>query len=171
MNVQDWYRLYQVKRFHMIRTNHSQSVAEHSYLVTAIAMEIANRMEINDTNIIKCAILHDRHEVITGDIPTQVKNDDNRRLEHEVDQEVLTLLERMNSTERAIVKLADIMEGIVFLSKEITDAHGRRVMDYLYEVLNQNLAKHNMPSLTRTVNEVLTDLVSGETRVRPDERT
>ncbi len=44
-------------------------------------------------------------------------------------------------------------------------------MDYLYEVLNQNLAKHNMPSLTRTVNEVLTDLVSGETRVRPDERT
>jgi len=169
MNIQDWYRLYQVKRFHMIRTGHTQSVAEHSYLVAVIAIEIARRMEINDANVIKYVLLHDRHESITGDIPTQVKNDDNRRLEHEVDQEVLALFERMNANERAIVKCADVIEGIVFLSKEITDAHGRRVMDYLHEVLNQNLAKHNMPNLTRIANEVLTDLVSGETRVRPDE--
>ena len=84
MNIHQKLRLSNIPRWTMVNTTRQQSVAEHSYNVTLIAMELAKRMSVGEDyggidrfaihkDIVLIAINHDLMEVLTGDIPAPTK--------------------------------------------------------------------------------------------------
>jgi Predicted hydrolases of HD superfamily len=115
MNIYDILRLQEVKRYPICHTNRDQSVAEHSYNVAMIAMELAEDWAdpAMKLDIITYALSHDLEEVYTGDIPSSFK----RRLRIECPA-VIKLLDgdkEISPDVRAIVKLADCLEAIYYV--------------------------------------------------------
>lgn len=115
MNIYEKLRLMQVKRYPICHVNREQSVAEHSYNVLLIAMELA--VETHDRDImeevIRYALHHDIEEVYTGDIPSSFK----RQLRAQC-PEVAPLLDgdiHCPDEVKAIVKLADYLEAIYYI--------------------------------------------------------
>ncbi len=58
-----------IERFNFHYVSRKQTVAEHSYFVAYYAMVLARILGEDEGMVCKLAILHDTHEVITGDIP------------------------------------------------------------------------------------------------------
>jgi 5'-deoxynucleotidase YfbR-like HD superfamily hydrolase len=115
VNIHEKLRLQEVKRFPICHTNKDQSVAEHSYNVTLIAMDLVAEEE--DTRlkfeVLLYALEHDMDEVFTGDIPSGFK----RKLRTECPA-VIKLLDGekfVNPEVKAVVKLADWLEAIYHL--------------------------------------------------------
>lgn len=117
-----------VKRWQILRSNRSQSVAEHSYYVAVYADQIATyfKWQGDRTALLRYALWHDAAEVATGDIPGPVK----RRL---VDPKRLAALEVEYLTAvfpgnewvlpddievRAIVSLANCIDEIFWVGTE-----------------------------------------------------
>lgn len=108
-------RLMQVKRYPICHVNRDQSVAEHSYNVMLIAMDLAKETKDRDVieEVMNYAMVHDIEEVYTGDIPSSFK----RQLRAEC-PEVAPLLDGLKSTPgevRSIVKLADLLEAMYYI--------------------------------------------------------
>lgn len=59
-----------VRRFHILRTNNTQTVAEHSYGVATLVMLIEPKCS---ATLLKAALTHDAHERDTGDTPSTAK--------------------------------------------------------------------------------------------------
>ncbi len=59
-----------VRRFHILRTNAQQTVAEHSYGVAVLVCEL---QPTASTNLLRAALFHDTHERATGDMPSTAK--------------------------------------------------------------------------------------------------
>ncbi|MEE8608607.1 MAG: HD domain-containing protein [Nitrospiraceae bacterium] len=62
-----------VPRWSIIPINRPESVAEHSFRVAVIAMEIAQRSNLETYPVIYRALIHDGPEAATGDIPSPMK--------------------------------------------------------------------------------------------------
>jgi len=143
MKFQDKCRMGQVTRFHMVRTYREQTMAEHCYLVAVIAEELAKAVMIPETgNVIKLALMHDRHEVITGDIPTPFKKDIDKNSDYnflelveKVDPNYMLLRRDMSLSELVVVEMADMIEAVIFLEKEGIDSHASRVRQYIFDKL------------------------------------
>lgn len=77
MSLYDYLRAGHVKRWHIVNTAISQSLAEHSYLVAMIAMHLHSELEPDQIEDIQAtaiyALFHDITEIRTGDIPTPAK--------------------------------------------------------------------------------------------------
>lgn len=118
MNLIDKLRLMQVKRYPICHVNREQSVAEHSFNVTLIAVELARvtRDQNLINEVVAYAISHDIEEVYTGDIPSSFK----RQLRAECPS-VSPLLDgypdRASDAVKAIVKLADYLEAIYYIKE------------------------------------------------------
>jgi len=115
MNLRDKLRLQEVKRFPICHTNREQSVAEHSFNVTMIALTLVEDENDHDLKleVLLYSLLHDMDEVYTGDIPSSFK----RRLRAECPS-VIKLLDGdkfVPPEVKSIVKLADCLEAIYFL--------------------------------------------------------
>lgn len=116
MELIDRLRMAQVKRYPISHTNRDQSVAEHSFGVLLIVMELTK--DLRDREMaqaaLEYAIVHDAEEVFTGDIPSSFK-----RVLRQHAPNVSTLLDGHHSyvpeEVKAIVKLADYLEAIYFL--------------------------------------------------------
>lgn len=66
-----------VQRWCVAPTLRPQSVAEHSYRVAAISVEICKRLGLSHAVLLQCALhslTHDMEESLTGDIPGPVKS-------------------------------------------------------------------------------------------------
>lgn len=119
-----------VRRWGIVRTIREQSVAEHSYYVALIADRIARKLGIQDPERLyrlgRIALLHDRIEVATGDIPGTVKMTDPslaigvKRYENDMKKELKFQEEDETDDEvlRHIIKFADSMEALLFLEEE-----------------------------------------------------
>lgn len=84
MTLYDFLRAGHVKRWHIVNTACTQSIAEHSYLVAVIAMHLHKAMGGSESEVHQTAVwalFHDATEIRTGDIPTPAK-----RLLREVDR-------------------------------------------------------------------------------------
>jgi 5'-deoxynucleotidase len=158
ITIKDISRTGHVTRWHMVRTNRDQTLAEHLYLVTMYAQEIADRVLKNYTdedklNLVLWCLEHDTPEILTGDIPTPAK----RRLQESLkDGEVDRLEELENSIAsenyrnakenvkgtrlEIITKLADLIDGIVFISVEGATEHSRviekKLLGSFYKVIS-----------------------------------
>lgn len=116
-------RLSTVKRWVILRTIQTQSVAEHCFNVERIAVRIAQKwfdIEDNDHlfHISQYALHHDDMEAITGDIPSPAKRYVTVA-EKSIDTKIDPWYNRATGEVKAIVKLADMMESYRFLVSEL----------------------------------------------------
>lgn len=115
MTLAEKLRLMQVKRYPICHTNRDQSVAEHSYNVMLIAMELAaETLDIELVHeVLRYGLMHDMEEVFTGDIPSSFKRELRAKC-----PDVVKLLDGtvvVRDEVKAIVKLADCIEAIYYL--------------------------------------------------------
>jgi 5'-deoxynucleotidase YfbR-like HD superfamily hydrolase len=115
MELNDILRASFVKRWIITPTTREQSLADHTFNVVMIARAIAKKLDIDDVNIMKAAIVHDLDEIMTGDLPTPLKR---KAMEsgYNLSQLYETVTKReLRPREETIVHLADRMEAIWFM--------------------------------------------------------
>lgn len=124
-----------VHRWNVVKTVRSQSVAEHSFAVAVIAMEICERLGVYPTaTVMWHALTHDMPEVLTGDIDGKFKRD-NPEVKAAIvaaEKRAFPDLSRIGDPGvEAVVKLADKIEGLAWIS---VWGHGPRADDIKREL-------------------------------------
>ena len=111
----------------------SETVAEHSYFVTAYVLKLHNYYEFDLKKALSMAILHDYAEVFISDVPHPIKKGfplladslefaENKIVSEHISTEYAGWLTEFNNTctaEGAIVALADILSVISYAKYEI----------------------------------------------------
>lgn len=127
MHIREIIRTGAVGRWHIVRTHREQNIAEHMYLATMIARDMAARLNFNTEQIhllTDWVLMHDVPEVMTGDLSSPTKLEIKRHIDFAVIEdstslEYARLRARIHGTAiEVLAKLADLMEGIVFLRME-----------------------------------------------------
>lgn len=125
--INDLLNLSTVLHWHSVPTLRKPSVAEHSYRVAVIALEIAQRLNrgvspssvIIESHVMRWALMHDGPETETGDLPHTAKvrlpSGVWSKLEAELCPWYMDEVLRLHAPERAIVKIADLMELVLFI--------------------------------------------------------
>ena len=125
--LQDLLNLSNTKRWTIRPTLRDQSVAEHSFRVAVIAMEICralNQDGLPSSNVIEYhvlvwALVHDGPEAETGDIPYTAKrnipDEMVERIEHKLCPWYEQFERRIHPPELAIIKIADKVEEVLYL--------------------------------------------------------
>lgn len=145
LSINDIIRAAHVNRWQIVRTLREQNVAEHQYMVTMIAQEIAEKVigdEFTDESrllLINWAMRHDLVEVYTGDISTPVKqrlkkaigeggNDPFEVIEREICEKCHQAKVDAGQLLMCIVKMADLIDGIRFMKLEGHGEHANHVL-------------------------------------------
>ena len=143
-----------VKRWHMIRMQDRQSVAEHSYNVAMLTIKMLRDLDREGTYgitaeeqlaVLEWALCHDIHEIEHGDVPSPsaVNRDDaedifwnSRR------REIGPSLEARN-----FVSLMDKVEAYIYFHHHGVDGkrNGQYISDYLYDRVQLALAQFSAP--------------------------
>lgn len=139
------------------------NVAEHSYRVAMIALVLAKCVDgIDELKLLKRALLHDFEEGISGDIlyPVKNKNASAKKFFKKIEEETISEMfkefpvdERdewqnhirlaKEGDEGKIVAIADMIEILVFLAREIRLGNNQyrffqKVMAYVYELIHDD---------------------------------
>lgn len=181
MSLYDYLRAGHVKRWHIVNTATTQSIAEHSYLVAIIAMYLCAELggdekECHETAV--WALFHDAVEIRTGDIPTPAK-----RLIRGIEggEDVLDMLEARlmprapfiengEPGDRAslCVKLADAIEAAHWIRENGLGRHAEIVSAGCWRRVEDLTAKYDC---YQQVNKILMALslpyISKEERISP----
>lgn len=125
-------RLHSVKRWHMIDTTRTQTMAEHSANVAVLAGYIAaTAPDIYfgpSSHLMSAGILHDIGEVFIGDIPTPTKKEVGgidimvKILEESVIPEPLNPKNHGGQAAWELIKICDLADGIRFIRLHGVDA-------------------------------------------------
>ena len=128
MNIQDIYRAHHIDRWQIVNVTRHQSLAEHSFNVAMIALEINKKLghvyeKAYIPDLLMWALHHDLPEIATGDIASPLK-----ALIREKDPELIERVESAMSPTyselkeefkgsyvAAVVKMADFLDGIRYL--------------------------------------------------------
>ena len=180
LTLADLARSGHVTRWHSVRTSRDQTLAEHHYMVTRISNRLAKDIlgpDLDDSGLLKImeyASLHDTPELLMGDLPSPLK----RHIEHIsgennpieiIENEIAPWLTEMkesigrtNPEYLLIVKLADIMDALVFITDEGIGAHAKKVVHILEGMLEEKLkqAEKNFPEYSwKNAVELLNELL------------
>lgn len=157
LTLADLARSGHVTRWHSVRTSRDQTLAEHHYMVTRISNRLAKDVigpDLDDSGLLKImeyASLHDTPELLMGDLPSPLKrhiehisgeNNPIEAIEHEIAPWLTDLKESIRQTNPEylyIVKLADIMDALVFIIDEGIGAHAQKVVQILKDMLADKL--------------------------------
>lgn len=137
-------RVHSVKRWHMIDTTRTQTLAEHSANVALLVYLIAKKTnpffgnpEVTATR----ALLHDMGEVFVGDIPSHTK----RRIGGVEELEDVLLPTIFNAAptrnEQLLIKICDLVDGIRFIRLHGVDVTARHARNGLEEQLESKWNK------------------------------
>lgn len=132
LNLRDLYRLTDIKRWQIVRVTRPQSVAEHSFGVAVIALDLCARKGIKDPAVLHRVSLHALHhdmaEVLIGDIASPVKKlaPEIQKIEEDT---ICKATEGYHITpeEHFLVKLADLIEAVKYLHEFGSGQHADMV--------------------------------------------
>jgi 5'-deoxynucleotidase YfbR-like HD superfamily hydrolase len=133
-NILDLMRAGSVKRFHIVNTIRTQTLAEHQYGVAVLAGEIAERLGLDApavASVVAAAIVHDSGETRSGDLPTPTKKK-LRRAFGEAFDDILAEFDiplSLPPSVKTILKCADYLESMIFLMEHKVGRHADVVMD------------------------------------------
>lgn len=133
LNLRQRLRASHVKRWHIVECTKTQTVAEHSFNVAIIAEEICRKIGISGdirSEVMDYAIHHDVPEVILGDLPTSVKSvfgEDALEEVEKISEELDPLAWSTNPEVKRIVKLADLLDSVIFLAQYGVGTHAKKV--------------------------------------------
>lgn len=140
-----------VNRWQIVRTVRQQTLAEHLYLVRVLTVAFCKAAQLSDSETQlaeQWALEHDVPEVKTGDINTPIKDamrravpagDPIKTIELSMSSSYANLYDRVKTDYphlRQIVKLADIVEAIAFITIEGLGAHALEAKQGLYRDYN-----------------------------------
>lgn len=135
----------EVRRYHTHPVLRQQSVAEHTWQMMAIWVQIWGHMPPQVSTAI---LLHDTPEVQTGDIPFGIKRDHSalRLALEEIELEVHNSLtgtlwgdaiDHLTDSQRSRIKACDLLEMLEFGAHEVHmgNRHGQAIVDAISEAL------------------------------------
>lgn len=144
LTLSEQLRAAHVRRWHIVQVAREQTLAEHLFCVAVIAGALANRMKWYEAlshstrlQLLNWALWHDMMEVRTGDMPTPFKKALEQvagegvveKAEELIDHDAMGMHRQVRGTVvEAVVKMADLLEAIKFLSE---NAIGRHAFDVL----------------------------------------
>lgn len=173
-----------VPRWGIIDTIKPQSVADHHYRVAVICLclsdEVAVKYKVNfdKGKILQDAITHDIEEAITSDLPAPFKaelksllGDSYYRLIPNQIVSSMKLRQEDESPETLLVKVADITESIIFVSRYAIK--GKHIVDKLYQSLDYAIKEfctsigdvtsdHMIPIRDEIIRPIIKDGISYE---------
>jgi 5'-deoxynucleotidase YfbR-like HD superfamily hydrolase len=135
----DLLNLSHVLHWHTVRTRRKPTVAEHSFRVAVIAMELADRLYKehclydhtweDDYMILQAALVHDGPESETGDLPHTTKAQLPNGLWKDVERTFCPSVTTFSDSITDLVKIADLMECYMFICEEGigTEAHNAEI--------------------------------------------
>lgn len=180
LTLADLARSGHVSRWHSVRTSRDQTLAEHHYMVTRISNRLAKDIlgsDLDDSGLLQImeyASLHDTPELLMGDLPSPLKrhieqisgeNNPITAIENEIAPwltEMKAVIRRTHPEYLLIVKLADIMDALVFITDEGIGAHAGKVVQILEKMLTDKLdqAEEEFPQYQwQTSREILGELL------------
>ncbi|MTW20953.1 YfbR-like 5'-deoxynucleotidase [Allochromatium palmeri] len=180
LNMQDIARSGHVTRWHSVRCARNQTLAEHHYLVTMIARELMQRLLGDDIAaetrllVLEYALTHDTPELLTGDLPSPLKRriaeiagDQNplSRIEHEIAPEIVERQRALAGSALAyVVKLADLIDGCLFIREEGIGRHAALVAEKSEILLHEKIAeaREHFPELDWSQVQALYTHMRGE---------
>lgn len=106
-----------VRRYHTIQTIGHQTVAEHSFHVAMILLELTNGQA--SAELLKAALYHDLPEVFTGDIPATAKWASpplvqSLKLLEDVFDNDYNLVVNLSEDDKKLLKFADMAELVMY---------------------------------------------------------
>lgn len=146
-------RLSTIKRWSILRTIFQQSVSEHCFNVQRITMRIARVLQITDWQqlyrLSQAALHHDDEEAIFGDRPAPAKG---YITEDQIDVGGQMWYDGADEQIKAIVKLADIMEALHFLTLEMHMGNKYVTVhrNDMIPIIRAHLIKHQFPEVLVT---------------------
>lgn len=140
-------RLQAVKRWHMIETTRTQTLAEHTANVALLAWSIARTSPgayFQSNTALIGALLHDLGETFMGDIPTHTKRAIGKEIVDSVESGVLPetyslALDQVTLDEHLLIKLCDLADGIRFIRLYGIDGTARHAQEGLEEQLTAKM--------------------------------
>ena len=163
MNIVDKLRLNLVDRFQTVSISRRQSVAEHTYNVAIIAIEIASKIPTVPTATVAIAALqHDLEEVMFGDITMPAK----RRLAEaglnysKAKRKFLGPdIPVYEDNIMAVVKAADWLDALTYFDEYGHGRHKSHRIDIMKSQYDDWLEKQH-PTLVKAVIAVAADLMT-----------
>ncbi len=159
LTLADLARSGHVTRWHSVRTQRDQTLAEHHYMVARISHTLAKGILKNVVDaegllqIMDYSLLHDTPELLTGDLPSPLK----RHIEQlcgegnpldAIEKEIAPwLYEKKAAMQKShpeyllIIKLADILDALVFISAEGLGVHAEQVFSTLNDFFSEKLGE------------------------------
>lgn len=147
LTIAEQMRASHVTRWHIVQTARKQSLAEHLFNVCILSVDLAGRIRWPDLMhhtgklaLMDWALRHDLIEVRTGDIPTPFKkvlkslhgDDVMHKAEASIDNDQSGLARLVAGSEiEAIVKMADMIDAIQFVTDNGVGLHSKAVLDGL----------------------------------------
>lgn len=159
------YRLSVVKRWQVVSTIRTQSVAEHQHNVAVIAERIARewfdiKSIVELYTIQKFALTHDAFEAIMGDPPSYMKPYvDETRAEMDLGHLLPELPMDPDGETRHIVKVADYIDALTFLMMEMS--HGNHSVKHHLNKTSTRFEAFDPQSYGRFVVEVVGPMFNG----------
>lgn len=139
LNLIDILRASHVSRWNIVNVSRHQSVAEHTFNVCMIARRLCKELDLDDEEITKAALEHDLDEVIFGDLPSPIKAELMTK-GVDINSIVGHKMRDLCSRDEVILKVADLLDAILFLQDHAIGTHAAGVLSEVKERLDGYLS-------------------------------
>jgi len=169
-------KIKRVKRSGWVREgiNNPESVADHSYRVSVMAMIFGKKLDVNTDKLIKMALAHDLGEGLTGDVVDQRGLKTDTKFKEEKDKEKIEKIKKIFVTTNEGSELSSLQEESLKMESE--EAKILKQLDGLEmaiqaleyeEETNKDLSEFFENATMRIENEYLKNLLEAVKSLRP----